>query len=325
MAVEKIAIGDAMGRVDRATWLALRQNDITASDVPAVCGEGMFGSAAKVWAEKRGMIGAQDMTEAMKRGLWGEAAVFEAIGWEYPDWEVRRAKVYLRDAAARLGATPDGAAIIPGLDGVTILQTKVIARPVFENYWRSNPDDEFSPIVPPLAYQLQTLTETMLADAARGMIIPLVVDTFKWSLYSPFSAGGDALMIERNPQAEKTIRDLVAAFCANYLDTGIQPPIDPERDNELVKRLFPQDNGIEIDLSGDNRLPDLMNEREVISSNIKELADRKTTIDCEIKAKVGEASSARMVGWRVSHKLQQRKGFVVEPTEFRVLRVKRTD
>ena len=131
MTIERIAIDPVR---DRATWLALRQHDITASDVPAICGEGLFGSATKVWAEKLGKVGPQEMTEAMKRGLWGEAAVFSAIEMEYPDWEVRRAKVYLRDTAARLGATPDGAALIPGLDGGKI-PPRVLLQPAqpFDN------------------------------------------------------------------------------------------------------------------------------------------------------------------------------------------------
>lgn len=309
--IEKIAIDPAK---DRATWLALRQQDITASDVPAICGEGMFGSATKVWAEKLGKIGPQEMTEAMKRGLWGEAAVFEAIGWEHPDWEVRRAKVYLRDAAARLGATPDGAAIIPGLDGVTVIQTKVIARPVFDAYWRVNPDDEYSPIFAPLAYQLQTLTEAMLADAARAMIVPLVVDTFKWSLYT--------IPLERNPAAETVIRDRVASFCKNYLDTGIQPPVDPERDDEVLKSLFPHDNGIEIDLSHDNELPILVSDLETARFGKKTFDNQEKVAKTAIAGKMGEAAIARIAdGRRISFKTQHRDSYVVGESDFRVMRI----
>jgi hypothetical protein len=311
MAIERIAIDPTR---DRATWLALRQQDITASDVPAICGEGMFGSATKVWAEKLGKVGPQEMTEAMKRGLWGEAAVFEAIGWEYPDWEVRRAKVYLRDAAARLGATPDGAAIIPGLDGVTIIQTKVIARPVFDSYWRTDPEDEFSPIVAPLGYQLQTLTEAMLADAARAMIVALVVDTFKWSLYT--------ILVERNPAAETVIRERVASFCANYLDTGIQPPVDPERDDAILKSLFPQDNGIEIDLSHDNELPGLVSLLEDSRAMKKKWDGEEKVAKTAIAGKMGEAAVARLAdGRRVSHKSQHRAAYQVGESDYRVMRV----
>ncbi|CAN7381416.1 YqaJ viral recombinase family protein [Bradyrhizobium sp. LjRoot220] len=311
MPIERIAVDPSK---DRATWLALRQQDITASDVPAICGEGMFGSATKVWAEKLGKVGPQEMTEAMKRGLWGEAAVFEAIGWEYPDWEIRRAKIYLRDTELRLGATPDGAAIIPGLDGVTVIQTKVIARPVFDNYWRADPDDEYSPIVAPLAYQLQTLTETMLADAARAMIVALVVDTFKWSLFT--------VSLERNAPAEAVIRDRVASFRKNYLETGIQPPVDPERDEQVLKLLFPQDNGIEIDLSHDNELPGLVDSLVNARTEKKMCEDDEKTAKTAIAGKMGEAAIARMAdGRRISFKTQHRGSYTVGETDFRVLRI----
>lgn len=311
MPVERYPIDPAK---DRATWLALRQRDITASDVPAVCGEGLYGSATKVWAEKLGKIGPAEMNEAMKRGLWGEAAVFEAIGWEHPDWEVRRAKVYFRDSDLRLGATPDGAAIIPGLDGVTVIQTKVIARPVFDAQWRDNPDDDHSRIVAPLAYQLQTLTETMLADAAQAMIVALVVDTFRWDLY--------AIPLLRNADAEAVIKDRVAFFWRTYLDTGVQPPIDPGRDSEIVKLLFPRDNGIEVDLSGDNQLPELVDGLEKARKAKKLVEDDESRIKTVIASKLGEAAVAKISdGRRISHKTTNRAGFTVEPTSFRVMRV----
>jgi predicted phage-related endonuclease len=311
MAIERFAIDPAK---DRATWLALRQQDITASDVPAICGEGMFGSATKVWAEKLGKVGPQEMTEAMKRGLWGEAAVFEAIGWEYPDWDVRRAKIYLRDTDLRLGATPDGAAIIPGFDGVTVIQTKVIARPVFNAYWLADPEDDYSQVTAPLAYQLQTLTEAMLADAARAMIVALVVDTFKWEL--------KVVPLDRNAAAETVIKDRVASFWRNHLDTGIQPAVDPERDEAIIKALFPKDNGIEIDLSGDNEMPALVDMLET-NRKAKKLAEEDEKI-CKtaIAGKMGEAAIARLAdGRRISHKSQFRKGYVVSESEYRVMRV----
>lgn len=299
---------------DRETWLALRQGDITASDVPAVCGEGMYGSAAKVWAEKTGQIGPQEMTDAMKRGLWGEAAVFSAIEWEHPDWEVRRAKVYFRDTEAKLGATPDGAAIIPGFDGITILQTKVIARPVFNATWRVDPEDEFSAIEAPLAYQLQTLTETMLSEAARGVIAALVVDTFKWELHTA--------VVDRNAGAENVIRDRCTAFRKNYIETGVQPPIDPERDGELVKLLFPRDNGIEVDFSHDNELPGFVDLLDSARAAKKDASAQEDVAKTAIAGKMGEAAIARLAdGRRISHKTQHRKAYSVAEADFRVMRI----
>jgi predicted phage-related endonuclease len=312
MNVERIPIQS------RDQWLALRAHDITASDVPAVCGEGVYGSAAKVWAEKRGLLTPQEMNEAMKRGLWGEAAVFEALTWERPEWELRRAKVYLRDASARLGATPDGAAIDPARAGVGVIQAKVVSKNVFVDHWLENPDDDphdmYAPARPPLGYQLQTLTESMLADADWAMVAALIVDQWRWTLR--------LFPVDRHTGAEEMIRGRVAAFWADYLDPGIQPPIDPERDDELVKRLYPRDDGTTIDLSADNLAPVLVRDLAVAKKTIKDATERERAIKTELQAKLGQHTYGRLGdGQTISWKLQQRSGYSVEPSEFRVMRI----
>lgn len=313
MIVERIPIQN------RDQWLALRTRDITASDVPAVCGEGMFGSPAKVWAEKRGMIPPAEMNEAMKRGRWGEAAVVEALLDERPTWQLRRSKVYLRDPAARLGATPDCAAIIPEFgDGVVIVQAKVVARKVFELKWLADPDDDphdlYAPASAPLGYQLQTLTESMLSEAVHGIIAALIVDEWRWTLR--------LFDVPRHPGAEAMIRDRVAGFWANYLDPGIQPPIDAARDSELVSLLYPQDQGTTVDLSGDNEIPGLVATRESLKAAIKNAEGLCKSADTSIKAKLGENTFGRLGDGRlISWKRQERSGFSVAPTAFRVLRI----
>lgn len=314
--IERHSITDASGRIDRPAWLALRVNDITASDIGAVCGFGLYGSAAKVWAEKRGLLPPQEMTAAMERGLWGEAAVFEALASCYPDWELRRAKVYLRDTDHRIGATPDGAAIVPGRDGVVIVQCKVIAAPVFKASWLDNPDDdiEYGTATAPMAYQLQTLTEVDLSEATCGVLAVLVVDAFKWVLRT--------FWIERHPEAQASIREKVGVFFRDYLDPGIQPPIQPTLDSELVKKLFPHDDGLEIDLSENNRIIDLVDRREDIKRTMKADKDALDEIETEIKGVLGNAAYGRLADGRVvSWKLQYRKGYEVKPTEYRVLKV----
>ncbi len=313
MTIQKIAIDPTR---DRETWLTLRMQDITASDTAAVCGEGLFDgqTPARVWAEKTGKIGPMEMNDALKRGLWGEAAVFSALEMEHPDWEIRRAKVYFRDVEARIGATPDGAAIIPGLDGITVVQAKVVSRPFFDLHWRADPGDKFSPIVAPLAYQLQTLTETKLADAARGVLAALVVDTFKWSL--------ELCMVERNPPAEAKIWEVCKAFRKNYIDTNLQPPVDPERDSEIVKLLYPRDNGMEADFSGNNELPGLVDALVAARSEKKDCEDHENRIKTQIADILGEFSIAKLAdGRRISYKTTETSPYTVGAKSYRVLRV----
>lgn len=303
----------------REQWLALRANDVTASDVGAVCGEGLFGSAAHVYAEKKGLIGSRELTEAMKRGLWGEAAVFEALAWECPDWEIKRAKVYMRDPEQRLGATPDGAAIIPGRDGLAIVQAKVVSKSAFARHWLDDPehDDPHNPYAPatvPLGYQLQVLTEAMLAEAASPIIAALVTDEWRWTLR--------VFDVPRNAEAEAAIRARVAHFWEHHLDPGIPPPVDPERDEELVRLLYPTDNGATIDLTSDNRMPVLVDNREHITCSIKQFKEDKDAIDTEIKAKLGSNTYGLLADGRtISWKMQHRSAFQMPEADYRVLKV----
>jgi hypothetical protein len=312
MQIERIPISS------RDQWLALRLHDITASDVPAVCGEGMFGSAGKVWALKKGLIPPTEETDAMRRGRWGEAAVVEALADEHSDWEIRRAKIYLRDPAARLGATPDCAAIDPARPGLGIIQCKVVSRNAFEAHWledeNDDPHDIHAPAKPPLGYQLQTLTEAMLANADWADVAALVVDQWRWTLR--------LFPVARHVGAETMIRDRVAAFWRDYLDPSVLPPIDPARDEELVKKLYPRDDGTTIDLTGDNMAPGLVDQLAVVKETIKVAEKSKKQIETEIKGKLGAHTFGQLADGRIiSWKLQQRAGFTVDPTEYRVLRV----
>ena len=122
-----------------SAWLALRRENINASEIGIVCGAAGYGSPAELYAEKKGLRPPLIDNGTLKRGRWGEAAVFEALADERPEWDVRRAKVYLRDPALRIGATPDGFAIAPDRDGFGVVQTKMVSRSVFRAKWLVDP------------------------------------------------------------------------------------------------------------------------------------------------------------------------------------------
>jgi predicted phage-related endonuclease len=307
--IEKIPIHS------REEWLQLRLRDITASDVAAVCGEGAYGSAASVYARKLGMVPPAEETAAMKRGRWGEAAVFEALAEECPRWEIRRAKVYLRDPDARLGATPDGVAIVPGRPGLVVVQCKVVALPIFRNEWQHDPSDNVvaAPATAPLGYQLQTLTEAMLADASAGVIAALVVDTFKWTLR--------LFWVERHAESEAKIREHVATFWREYIGRGVAPPADPQRDFDLMRALYPRDNGSALDLTADNELPQLAAELVAARKDKRSGEAREDAAKTAILSKIGAAASVTFAGGRITAKTLKRKGYTVEPGEYRPIRV----
>jgi predicted phage-related endonuclease len=308
--IERIEISD------RASWLELRRADITASDVAIVCGEGLYGSMAELYAEKKGLRPPLVDNGVLKRGRWGEATVFEALLDERPAWDIRRAKIYLRDPDLRLGATPDGFAIAPDHDGIGVIQAKVISRSSFIDHWLINPKDsiKYGDAVPPEAYRLQTITEQMLATAKWGYLAVVINSEWDWDCR--------LFPVERDEVIEDRIRYNVAEFWSNYLDPGIMPPFDPKRDAELIKHLYPEDSGDEIDLTTDNRALVLTEDLQLKQEGAKRLDAEISEIKTELQAKLGSNTYGRLRdGRRLVWKMQHRKAHPVKATSFRAFRI----
>lgn len=308
MAVERIAIKD------RDSWLAMRRANINASEVATVCGEGAYGSLAELYAEKKGLRPPLVDSGVLRRGRWSEAAVFEALADERPEWQIVRAKIYLRDTELRLGATPDGFALAPDRDGRGVIQAKTVARSVFRRRWLEDPETELGDARAPSYYVLQNLTEMMLSGCSWGVLAVLVMSEFDSQLR--------LFDIERNPEAEGRIEGKVADFWVRWFDPGIMPPFDPQRDELLIKTLYPQDDGTEIDLTRDNRAAQLAEDLIETIKAKKRLAETETTIKAELQGKLGAHTFGQLAGGlRVSWKTQHRRAYSVPANSFRTLKV----
>jgi putative phage-type endonuclease len=300
MTVERHAI------TDRAQWLELRRQDITASDIAVVCGVSPYKTIFQLWADKTSAVTIEKADNgAMLRGRIYEPAVFKAA-LMFTDWLSVTPfddRLYLRDPVLRIGATPD--AIGTDRDGEFIVQAKTVGRSIFEA-WDG----------PPLAYQLQTLCEAMLYGASRAYLAVLVTD--------PFNPEFHAYEVPRHKDAEQRIRDAVAAFW-NAIEAGELPAIDYSRDAELLKQMFKPREGVEpIDLSSDNMLPELLERREVLKAEVKTATARLDEIDAELRHKLDGAPAAIVPGWKITNKMQHRKEVLLPASDFAVLRVIKT-
>ena len=310
MAIERHAI------TSREQWLELRLKDITASDVPTVCGVGLYGSAAELYAGKKGQRPPIAETAAMQRGRWDEPSVFEALAEKRPEWEVRRAKIYLRDPDLRLGCTPDGFALAPDADGLGVVQAKSISRSVFRERWLVDPNDdiELGDAEVPEAYRLQTLTEEMLSDSKWGILAVVIKSEFA-SWFRLFD-------VDRDAETEALIRDKVAAFWRDYLDANIMPPFELPRDAELIKRLYPKDDGTLLDLATDNRALALVEDLTEARAAQKRSKDLIEKLQAELGAKIGEHTFAALGDGRcIRYKREPRRSYVVPASSPRVMRI----
>jgi predicted phage-related endonuclease len=302
-----------------AQWHADRRRYIGASEVPIVCGvDGRFASRAILFAEKMGLRPLQQENAAMRRGRLGEGACLEALCDERPDWRVQRAKIHVVDPELRMACTPDAAATRPDRDGIGIVQCKCIARSVYRRKWLDDADGPITgPATPPPAYHLQTLVEMALNETSWGVLAVLIVGEYQWDF--------QLIEIERNAAVEDRILHDVAEFYREYLDPGIMPPLEPERDEELVRALYPKDNGSTLDLTGDNRALALVEDLVETQAALKRLHKQEAALKVELAGKLGENTYGALADGRyVSWRLQHRKAYAVEASEYRVLRILKT-
>ena len=282
----------------RETWLALRQQDCTASDIAALFGKSPYKTMLGLFAEKSGLVpGITEENDAMKRGRHMEHAILSAVG-EAPEFAgrtVARATDYLRSPSLRIGATPDAE-----VDGLEPLDAKSVASYVFDQQWTQGP---------PLHIQLQVLVQAMLLGAPRGWVACGVM-TPEFPLH--------VFEVPRHEKAERMIVDAVGAFW-KAVEAGEAP--DPTAgDHGVLTALFPSANRPDpLDWSEAEDLQTLLNRRAEIAEIVKPLEGEKAEIDAKLKAAMGAHGLALAPGWKVTW--SDRAAYVANVKATRVLRV----
>lgn len=287
----------------RADWLSWRPAFLGASEVPAVAGIDPYRSAMTVYAEKLGLLNAQNDSAPMKRGRWLEHAAFAGLVEENPGVRFVQPNTFVIDHDLRLACTPD--VLSEDDDGLVNIQVKCTSPGVFED-WDGVP----------LNYQLQTICEGMLLDASRSLLVVLVADSYSVRLeYSD---------IPRHPEAEARIRELAAGFWADVAE-GKMPRPDYGRDRDAIRAIYrPDPDAPPLDLRSDNRIYELLEEREFAKSLIKQGEEACSRVEAEIVHKLDGAPKAFTHGWRISNKIIHAKEYHVAEREYPRLTVTKT-
>ena len=301
---------------DRAAWLRMREQDVTASAIAALVGEHPYMTKLGLYALKTGqmpdvsaepVIGENSISlPPMLRGTVLEPVAPALITMLRPTWSVEPCGWYYRDPAARIGATPDFIGVDPERPSFGVLQVKTTDSLTFRRVWKGE-DDE---VTPPLFIAVQAVVEAVLTGAAWAQVAVMVTgSTLDLHLVEiPLHLG----LMARLREESLAFWRLVAA--------GTPPEADYGRDAEVLAALYREDNGQELDLTGEDRWPALLEERDGLKGAIRTAAERVGAIDCEIKARLGNYESARFAGRRVTWALQQRRHRFVPPSEGRTLR-----
>lgn len=293
--------------IDRAQWLEWRREDVaTASTVGALFNQHPYVTPLRLYVAARGVEFSHEDTSVTRRGRWLEPAVAAAVREQRPDWTIEPADCYLRETEVKLGATPDF--FIHGDPrGLGVLQAKTAAPHIFEREWDSGKSC-------PIWITFQAQTEALLAGAAFAVVAVLLVDPFRMDCHMidvPADPGAQAEIVNRVRQ----FRDDVIA--------GREPQPDFAKDADVIKALTPRETtGKVADLSGNNQLPELLAARENIRARMTQDKADCEVIETELKFLMGDAETVTgLNGWRISYKVEPRKGYTVQPSEPRVLRI----
>ncbi len=291
----------------RVEWLVQRKGAVTASEIGALFSCHPYKTALGLYNDKANII-FSDIPDnaAMRRGRLLESAAAEATREQRPEWTIEKANEYYQNADKGIGATPDFYITCPKR-GRGVLQTKVVLPSIFEEQWTLEN--------PPLWIMLQVQTEMLLAGVTWGAITAFVVDTWRWPCH--------VYELDAHVPTQTVLTQRVQKFWAD-LKIGRAPIPDYARDLELFKTLHPKDNGEMLDLTRDNRLPELIAQRESLKEKIKAQKPDLVAleaIETEIKAKIGDALGAHFAGGKVLYPTIARKGYSVAESTYRKLSV----
>ena len=309
---------------DRASWLAHRSKDVTASTIAALVGEHPYMTRLGLYALKTGqmpdaetepVVGENSISlPPMLRGTVLEPVAPTLLSMLRPTWSIEPCGWYYREPLSRIGATPDFMAIDPARPGLGSIQFKTTDHTTFRKVWRSDGADDGDTVTPPLFIVLQAVTEAVLGGFTWAQVAVMVSgSTLDLHLVEiPLHLG---IMARLRAESLKFWRDLEA---------GIAPPADYGRDAEVLAALYRDDNGRETDLTSDRHVPELLAERDALKETIRFAGLRVSAIDTELRERLGAFETALVSGdRRITLRLEQRPLRFVPPSESRVLRVTR--
>jgi hypothetical protein len=308
----------------REEWLANRVASIGASEAPCLLGVHPHMSAYELFARKTGALEAEqsapDVREdsihlpPMERGNFLEEKALELARRLRPEWEIISnpmpgGSVY-RDLAARMSSTPDARIFLPDGSRAT-LQIKNVEPSVFGKKWK-----EDGQVTPPLWVAIQASQDAALTGADRAFVGAMVVgfNVDFWLIEVPIHGG-----------VLTKLRKAVADFWGR-IERNDPPPPDYAKDGAVIAALYNDPADVEIDLSGNRRMQEIMVARDELKRREADGADAakaRKVYDAEILHLLGNCSTARIPGGRVLEaKLVSRKGYEVKPSSYRMIKVK---
>jgi len=308
----------------REDWLAGRERTIGASELPALFGTTPWMTPLQLFGVKTGVYVPEFaktivtptyvQLSNLDRGLMQEAPALQMAAMARPDWSIHPNPIpggtVFVDDDARMSSTPDAFVYCRDWDGPAALQIKTVNPFGFKVSWFGDHGEH----EPPVYVAIQAIADATLSGCTRAFV--------------GAAEGWDRLWlweIKLHPELMVEARRRVAEFWQRVAENR---PYDPDyaRDGEMLAALRGAPNDTEIDLTQNNRIVGLLEQRDALKASEKAGADaakQRKPIDAEIYDLMGAHARARLPDGRVAyHSVIQRSGYEVQASHYDRLDIK---
>lgn len=264
--------------MSREQWLAVRRGGIGSSDAAAAVGLSPYKSPLELWLEKTGRKDGPDLSES-EAVFWGTTleAIIANVYAARTGNKVRRVNAVLQH--------PDHPFMLANLDRA------VGAEGVLEVKTAGGHSAQFWEDGVPEHYQCQVIHQLAVTGKAWADVAVLI--------------GGQDFRIYRIERDESQISDLITRESEfwNMVESDIQPAVDgSESSGSALAYLYPRDSGLELDCTESVELNALFTQLLRVRSDLAGLEQSESLLRQQLQAAMGEATSARFVGGRISWK-----------------------
>lgn len=287
----------------REEWLKLRRHYLGASEVAAVLGLSKYKSAFGVWSDK--VNGSEELENIhIEFGNWMEPHIRAEFPKRFKKYEgidilVMAYPFMLHHPLHEfMSVNLDGIVIHPER-GTGVIEIKTAG----EMQWKEWQDDDL-----PDAYYCQIQQELHITGLSYAYVVALVGKRLLWKF------------IPRNDEFIASMTKILVEFWNNHIITKEAPlPAGYADDAKILKDLYySEDAGKVAEMHQYQTDYDRYKELTV---NIKELQMEQEAIKQKFMQTMGTAEIGFIGNKKVTWKTTHRKGYTVEPTSFRAMRV----
>lgn len=295
-----------------AQWLALRDADLTSTEVSALFGCSPYATAYEMFHRKNGQLVVE--FESNDRVRWGnrlETAIAFGIA-EDLGLIVEPFKVYGRIEKLRMGSSFDFkiVGLAPGFTGDDtyrdlfrkhgpgIMEVKNVDGLQFRRTWISEGEVQEAPA----HIELQVQHQLEVAD-------------LEWTVIAPLIGGNTPMPFARLRDREigGAIREKVKEFWS-WIKKQTPPAPDYAADGEVIAQLLGEDNGESIDMSDNARLAEVRLKLTEAGDAEKKAKETKDACKAEILHIVGNNRKILVQGGYINaNTVKDSPGTLIEP------------